>query len=314
MDYEILFNLDKFNSAEILNETVKFDCDFFKINKDDVSNDLNEENKISENSIYLKNNGGFVVELEKDIDYITINDIIPDSLIDMVRINLKDDNTPLINSTFSTLPIRWNAFFKNISFYDFNPIFSKYGGVKNNDGNLSEFGENLAYVLEQIINDSDKRERFLNLLISVLPYIEDVGVDKLLDNRKLFTILEKYTDVVVPSHLVSDGTSNVIALIVALYFQDNSCILIEEPERNIHPQLISDVVQMMKEISKDKQIFITTHNPELLKHIDLEDIYFISRDENGYSNMIKPVQNDFLKSFIDELGIDEVFVDNYLEL
>lgn len=314
VEYEVLFDFEDVNSTKILDENVKFDCDFFKVSENDIfSKNFNQNQKLCENSIYFKNNGEFIVGLEKDSEFISIEDIIPNSLVEMVKINLKDENVPIINSTFSTVPIRWNTFFKNISTYNFDPRFCKFGSL-NNDQQLSELGDNLAFVLKNIIDDDVKQQKFLNLLHSVLPYVDDIAVEKIFDDRNIFTVIEKYNDVIIPSHLISDGTSNIIAMIVAMYFQKNSCILIEEPERNIHPQLLSDVVQMMNEITKDKQIIITTHNPELLKHIDLKDIFFIFRDENGFSNINKPINNDFLKSFIEELGIDEVFVDNYLEL
>jgi len=50
-----------------------------------------------------------------------------------------------------------------------------------------------------------------------------------------------------PAFLISDGTINIIALLVALYFEKKPLAIIEEPERNIHPYLISRVVDMMKD-------------------------------------------------------------------
>jgi len=70
---------------------------------------------------------------------------------------------------------------------------------------------------------------------------------------------------------------------------------------------------MMKEVSQTKQIIITTHSPEILNYSDLEDIHLISRDNTGFSKISKPVDNKEVKVFIDELGIGQVFVDDYLE-
>ena len=71
---------------------------------------------------------------------------------------------------------------------------------------------------------------------------------------------------------------------------------------------------MFKEASLNKQIFISTHSPEILKNVDLEDIYFISKNDEGYSNISKPIENEVLKTLIIDLGIDEIFVDNYLDI
>ena len=103
-----------------------------------------------------------------------------------------------------------------------------------------------------------------------------------------------------------------MAILIALYFQDSDIILIGEPERHIHPSLINQLMLMMESV--DKQVIITTHSPELLKYSELEDILFISRDENGFSDIKRIIDNDVVKPFIDELGIDNVFVNDYLGL
>lgn len=71
---------------------------------------------------------------------------------------------------------------------------------------------------------------------------------------------------------------------------------------------------MMEDASRNKQIIITTHSPEVLRSAKLEDIFLISRNSEGYSQISKPVNNETLKPFIEDLGIDEIFVNNYLEI
>ncbi len=53
--------------------------------------------------------------------------------------------------------------------------------------------------------------------------------------------------------MLSDGTIGIIALIVAIYLNDKAVIVIEEPERNIHPYLIAPVAEMLKDASRHKQ-------------------------------------------------------------
>ncbi|WP_443146893.1 AAA family ATPase [Petrotoga sp. 8T1HF07.NaAc.6.1] len=90
--------------------------------------------------------------------------------------------------------------------------------------------------------------------------------------------------------------------------------IIEEPERNIHPSLISGVVLMLKEASQKKQIIVTTHNPEMVRHTDLESILLISRDKEGFSNISRPVEKKEVKTFLkNEIGIEELYVQDLLE-
>ena len=129
----------------------------------------------------------------------------------------------------------------------------------------------------------------------------------------MYSITEVNNKIEIPSFFISDGTSNIISLIVSLYFNDSKYLFIEEPERNIHPSLLSKVVDMIGEASINKQIFVTTHSPEILKYMNLDDVLFISKDEEGFSKITKPVNNETIAPFIEELGIDKIFIDNYLE-
>ena len=91
--------------------------------------------------------------------------------------------------------------------------------------------------------------------------------------------------------------------------------IIEEPERNIHPHLISGLVSMMKDASKEKQIIVSTHNPEMVKHSDLEDILLVSRDREGFSQITRPAEKQEVQIFLEnEMGIDELYVQNLLEI
>lgn len=172
----------------------------------------------------------------------------------------------------------------------------------------------MPVILDNILKDDVKRKKFLNLLGNLLPNINNIEVEKVIEDHRIFKLFEDYSNISIPAPLVSDGTSDIIALIVALYFEKGDFIFIEEPERNIHPALLSKIVYMIKEASNKKQIIITTHSPEVLKSADLNDIFLISRDTNGFSVISKPINNEILKPFIDELGIDEVYIDDYLGL
>jgi len=135
----------------------------------------------------------------------------------------------------------------------------------------------------------------------------------MLDKSLLLKFQEKYCKEYLPAFLISDGTINITALIIALYFEAKPFVIFEEPERNIHPHLISRLVEMMKDASAKKQIIITTHNPEILKYADLNDILLVSRDEEGFSNIIRPGEKEEVKIFLEnEIGIEELYIQNLL--
>ena len=303
--YEICLNFNEWE-YEIVSENVEFKFDVYRFNDEDCE-------LTSQNKLYLKNIAGdFAVDLENDEEFFTVNDLIPESLINVASNNFKLRKIPLINSPLSSLPIPWEFLFKDMGCYNFNPQFSKGVSEINGDNNLLEYGENLAVVLNKVFKDDNNKRKFLNLVNDLLPYVKDVEVNQLNENQMFFSIFEKNNSIEIPSFFISDGTSNVISLIVLLYFDDSKYVFIEEPERNIHPSLLSKVVEMIGEASKNKQIIITTHSPEMLKYMELDKVLFITKDNEGFSKIIKPIDNENIIPFIEELGIDKVFVDNYL--
>jgi AAA15 family ATPase/GTPase len=204
--------------------------------------------------------------------------------------------------------------FDNISTYDFDPKLPKKATPITGKADLEEDGGNLAIVLKNIASNNEKKRKFTNIITDLLPFVKDVDVEKLADKSLLFKLKETYSQKeYIPASLISDGTINIAALILALYFDKNSLIIIEEPERNIHPHLMSRVVNMMKDASKNKQIIVTTHNPEMIKHADIKDILILSRDEEGFSHISKPMDKSEIGIFLEnEMGLADLFVDNLL--
>jgi len=298
VDYEICFQFDN-ESCKVLNENIQ------------LKFDIEESNE--KNTIIIKNNNGDIhMEFLNDTD-LDITHIIPDTLLNILSQRFKTDNIPLINSALSTIPIGWGDLFKNIVSYDFDPKYCKNIGEMNNNRNLTKHGDNLPSVLKEILSDEKKKKDFLVFYTNMLPYIKEVTVEKILDEDRIFMIVEDYNNVKIPSPFISDGTSTILAILVAFYFQKGKILLIEEPERHIHPSMIAKLMMMMESV-RDKQVIITTHSPEVLKYPELEDIFFISRDDNGFSHIDKVIDNEVVRPFIDELGIDSVFVNNYMGL
>ena len=74
-------------------------------------------------------------------------------------------------------------------------------------------------------------------------------------------------------------------------------------------------MMMMKEASEKKQVMITTHSTEVVKHADLSDILLISRDNMGFSLISRPGDKEEVKAFLaNEIGIEDLYVQNLLGL
>lgn len=102
-----------------------------------------------------------------------------------------------------------------------------------------------------------------------------------------------------PFRSLSDGTQRLFYIISEIatktYFTYSSegfgiqqeeqpvIILLEEPELGIHPQLLFNLMQFLKESSLNKQIILTTHSPQVLDVINHDELdrIFIAKLEHG---------------------------------
>jgi len=69
---------------------------------------------------------------------------------------------------------------------------------------------------------------------------------------------------------------------------------------------------MMKDASQKKQIIVTTHNPEIVKYAGLDNILLVSRDKNGFSKISRPIDKEEIRTFLEHIGIEELYVQNLL--
>ena len=104
-------------------------------------------------------------------------------------------------------------------------------------------------------------ERFNSVSESLAASINiRIGVD---GNQQL-CLLEGYKNPI-PMERASDGTLRLIAYYILLYQPElPPLIAIEEPERNLHPGALKEIVYVLERIAERTQVIITTHSSQLL--------------------------------------------------
>jgi predicted ATPase len=72
---------------------------------------------------------------------------------------------------------------------------------------------------------------------------------------------------------LSDGTLRIIAYYMLLYKDDLPPLIgIEEPERNLHPAILTTIANILKKLSQRTQVIITTHSSQLLDCFNSDEI------------------------------------------
>lgn len=294
-----------------------------EIRKVDEGNIMKESNLLSNYDFAIVNSNGklkiipnskkngFSIVLDNGkqltIDYDKLRGLILP--FDIMKNNIESQKTLIEQFPFQMFDLN------DVNIYDFDLKGSKKPSLITAKAELEENGENLAIVIKNILSDSDKTRAFSNYITDILPFITEFGVDKSYNKSVFFKVKEKYNPTSeIPSSLLSDGTISVASIVTALFFEKKKLAVFEEPEQGVHPSLIAKLMQLYYEASEQKQIIITTHNPEIVKHTKLNDLLLINRSDDGFASVSKPIEKEMVKVFLEsELGIDHLFVQNLLD-
>jgi predicted ATPase len=204
--------------------------------------------------------------------------------------------------------------------HDIQPRLAKLDNLNANIDILNKDGSNLTQVVNQILKkDSETVEQFIASVGGLLDFIEEIKVDRF-ENLLLMRIKEVYNKEFTSSSLMSDGTASAIAMIVALYNQPFQISFFEEPEQAIHPALIRQMVERFYDEANymDKQLFITTHSPEMLKYFyktnQFQNILAVSRARKTGLTQITSLTTDAeVEMLLEVLGIEELFIQKIIK-
>lgn len=88
---------------------------------------------------------------------------------------------------------------------------------------------------------------------------------------------------------LSDGTKRLFYIISEIFIIERvynqnmaTIVLIEEPELGVHPHQLHQLMQFLKDKSRNLQIVITTHSPQALDVLDMDEldaITIVSREK-----------------------------------
>jgi predicted ATPase len=165
---------------------------------------------------------------------------------------------------------------------------------------LSEQGENLPLVAKYIYENH--REKFDEILVKMserVPGVKQVEAKPTEDGRIVLKFKDgSFKDPFVARY-VSDGTIKMFAYLVLLYDPNpHNLLCVEEPENQLYPQLMAELSEEFRDYAnRGGQIFVTTHSPDFLNGIELDEIYWLEKI-NGYSKVHKASEHEELVSLI----------------
>lgn len=190
--------------------------------------------------------------------------------------------------------------------------------ARNVVGTPSRLGDRISFIQSHIISELTTLGQSLNRPEEIKwTEIEDSVKDaspNIQDLRIIggqITIREEESHRRFPISLVGGGHQEILALIHQLLKEENGIFGIEEPELHSHPQLARQLFDALKEVSREKQIFITTHSTVFVDQADLTNTWIV-RKENKETKVIRIKEPKDLKNVLYELGVrpSDIFYSN----
>lgn len=178
--------------------------------------------------------------------------------------------------------VRLDAFSKlrrmlnNFEAYSIFPNTLRAPQTPSNETRLTSNGDNLTSVFKMMQKYKagvHAKSEIINVLRLIMPNLDTVVIQTLGGLMvPMFRVVDNKVHNFNASQ-ISDGTFRVLGILTALYqpFQ-YATIALEEPEQTVNPGILAALADSIKEVSRDTQILITTHSPELVDYFDADDI------------------------------------------
>lgn len=222
--------------------------------------------------------------------------------------NLKDDRQPVSNYV--------RAGIKSWKVYHFHDT-SDSAKVKqihplNDNLSLKFDAANLAAYLRMLKDSYEKEyDRIVSTIRLVLPFFDDFVHREKTENIELEWVQKGKSDTPLKAHMLSDGSLRFICLTVLLlqptYLLPDT-VLIDEPELGLHPYAIRVLADMLKQVSEEKQIIVSTQSVELINELEPEDVIVVHQKND--ESIFERLDNSSLSSWLEEYTLGELWQNN----
>lgn len=193
-------------------------------------------------------------------------------------------------------------------------------------------GERLSAYIHGLSNES--KQELTNTLKQFYPQVTELSSTSLRSGWKDLRIVEEYDkDLPTPvrvesgSRQINDGLLRILAVLTEIASTKlpngstdaistaNSCVLFDEIENGINPELIQRLVEFLMQAKR--QVIVTTHSPLILNYLPddvaREAVLMLFRNGSGCTRSVRLFDLASTQEKLLFLGPGEVYVDSNLE-
>lgn len=208
-----------------------------------------------------------------------------------------DDPQELLLAAFSRLgEVRTiSEYLNSWRVYNIDPAISKQFN-RGGDGELDRYGANLAPFVASILKNRKLKQRLIDDLKEVVPYIDNISPANVLTYR---TLRFRESDHSGTGNLfqlpeMSDGTVRLLGLLAVLRQPAPPAVLvIEEPENALHSYAIQHILRVVRQVATSAefaaQVFLTSHSPAVVDEVlSIEAQHETGQHTAGFVTQRKP--------------------------
>lgn len=152
--------------------------------------------------------------------------------------------------------------------------------------------------------------KFVDIIKKIIPEVENILTPTIriltptIGSETTISIKESgFPEITFTLDSLSSGVREILAIIAHLIFSpEDFLICIEEPEIHLYPKAQRELLKFLKEESKSKTIFITTHSPIFASGTEVENLRLVTKNEDGITTVEKVDESNVYK-IIEELGV-----------
>ncbi|MBN1883902.1 MAG: AAA family ATPase [Candidatus Krumholzibacteriota bacterium] len=167
---------------------------------------------------------------------------------------------------------------------------------------LSMRGDNVAQVAQFLYErHPDRFQRVLEVMKQRVPGVSNVEARPTEDGRLVLRFQDgSFKDPFIARY-VSDGTIKMFAYLVLLYDpRPHPLLAVEEPENQLYPELLHELVEEFRDYARrGGQVFVSTHSPDFLNGAELEEIYWLVKDQ-GFTTIRRARDQELLRNLVQE--------------
>ncbi len=119
------------------------------------------------------------------------------------------------------------------------------------------------------------------------------------------------SDTPLKAHVLSDGSLRFICLMTLLLQPAEllpDTVLIDEPELGLHPYAISVLADVIKQVSEEKQLIVSTQSVELVNQFAPQDVIVVNQEDDA--STFTRLDEEALSGWLEEYALGELWKQN----